>query len=222
MRKKLVTVLTTTSMLTGMLSSAAFAGGALEVADNPDDWPVVTVQTPAINMSPDEEMIEEALNEYLVSIDAGVKIDMTQITLGDMSTTLTLMLSDNKEPLDVFCWRFYSTVDGCVKNEQCIPLDDYMEVYPDLWESYPDKVLQTQQIDGVQYAVPSVDSYGTYEVYALREDIAEELGIADRDGERITMDEMEQIMMDAKALHPEYAYMINTDDSAGNRNRQFW
>ena len=213
MRKKLVTVLTTTSMLTGMLSSAAFAGGALEVADNPDDWPVVTVQTPAINMSPDEEMIEEALNEYLVSIDAGVKIDMTQITLGDMSTTLTLMLSDNKEPLDVFCWRFYSTVDGCVKNEQCIPLDDYMEVYPDLWESYPDKVLQTQQIDGVQYAVPSVDSYGTYEVYALREDIAEELGIADRDGERITMDEMEQIMMDAKALHPEYAYMINTDDA---------
>ena len=212
MKKRLISALLSAAMLTSMTATAAFAAGEFEVAENPDDWPVVTVQMAQLNVMPDEEIVEEALNDYLISINAGVKIDMTQIVFGDLSTTLTLMLSDNKEPLDLFCWRFYSTLDGCVKNEQCIPLEDYIDVYPDLWGSYPDAVLKTQQIGGVQYALPAVDSYGTYEVYALRKDVAEDMGIADRDGERITLDEMEQIMIDAKALHPEFAYMVNTDD----------
>ena len=86
-------------------------------------------------------------------------------------------------------------------------------------------MLKTQQISGVQYAVPSVDSYATYDVYALRKDVAEDLGIAGRDGERITLDEMTQIMKDAKEIHPEFAYMVNTNneavigiDSLGNSN----
>ena len=152
-------------------------------------------------------------------------MDLIGINFGDLATQMTLMLSDNQNPLDVFCWRFYSNVDSCVKNEQCISLDPYKDVYPDLWEMYPEKVLKTQQVSGVQYAVPSVDSYATYEVYALRKDIAEELGIADRDGERITLDEMTQIMKDAKEIHPEFAYMVNTNneavigiDSLGNSN----
>ena len=196
-----------------------------QVAENPDDWPVVTVQVTVLSEMPDEQIVEDALNEYLVSINAGVKADMVQMNMGDLSTQLTLLLSDNQQPLDLFCWRFYSTLDGCVKNEQCISLEPYLDVYPDLWEMYPELVLKTQQVGGVQYAVPSVDSYATYEVYALRKDVAEELGIADRDGERITLEEMTQIMKDAKALHPEYAYICNTNDepvigidSLGNSN----
>ena len=196
-----------------------------EQAVNPDEWPTITVQIPVLSEMPDEQMVEDALNEYLVSINAGVKADMVQMTLGDISTQLTLMLSDNQNPLDLFCWRFYSTLDGCVKNEQCISLEQYLDVYPDMWSMYPDNVLKTQQISGVQYAVPSVDSYGTYEVYALRKDVAEDLGIAERDGERITVEEMTQIMKDAKAAHPEFAYMVNTNnesvigiDSLGNNN----
>ncbi len=187
-------------------------GASGEASSNPEDWPVITVQALTSSEMPAEAEIEQKLNEYLVSIDAGVQADIVQINFGDMSTQLTLALSDNTNPLDLFCWRFYSTIDGCVKNEQCISLDPYLEEYKDLWDSYPDKVLKTQQIDGVQYAVPAVDSYATYEVYMLRKEIAEELGIADRDGEEITLDEMTQIMKDAKAIHPEYAYMINTND----------
>ncbi len=198
-------------------SGAADDGGAEAAtgfvpAENPDDWPVVTVEAINGTVFPGEEDVETALNDYLVSINAGVKADIVQINMGDLSTELTLALSDNTNPLDIFCWRFYSTLDGCVKNEQCISLEPYLEEYADMWESFPEKVLMTQQIDGVQYAVPSVDSYGTYEVYMLRKEIAEELGIADRDGEEITLEEMTQIMKDAKAIHPEYAYMINTND----------
>lgn len=203
--------------------AAKTEGEALQVSENTDEWPVVTVQTLVASEMPDEALIEEELNKYLVSIDAGVKVDMVQLNIGDLSTQLTLMLTDNENPLDLFCWRFYSSLDGCVKNEQCISLDSYKEVYPDLWEMYPESVMKTQQISGVQYAIPAVDSYGTYETYMLREDVAKELGIADRDGEEITKEELTQIMKDAKAIHPEFAYMINTNnepvigiDSLGN------
>ena len=198
---------------------------AFTVAETPDDWPIISIEVTAFSAMPDEQLIEDAINEYLVSINAGVKVDAIQIAFGDLATQMTLMLSDNQKPLDVFCWRAYSTVDGCVKNEQCIPLDKYLDVYPDLWEMYPDNVLKTQQIGGVQYAVPAVDSYATFETYMLRKDVAEDLGIADREGERITLEEMTQIMKDAKAIHPEFAYMINTNnelainiDSFGNPN----
>lgn len=186
--------------------------GEFVAGDDPSKWPVISILYPAPTTMAAEADVEKALNDYLVSINAGVQADIVQISFGDLSTQLTLQLSDNTNPIDLFCWRFYSTVDGCVKNEQCISMEPYMEQYADMWEMYPEKVLMTQQIDGVQYAVPSVDSYATYEVYMLRKDVAEDLGIADRDGEEITLEEMTQIMKDAKALHPEYAYMINTND----------
>lgn len=235
MKKKLLSLILAVSMLgslfgCGVEEQAAApkeeeAAETFVAEENPDDWPTITVQVPVLAEMPDEPLVEAALNDYLISINAGVKVDMVLMSLGDLSTQLTLMLSDNQNPLDLFCWRFYSTLDACVKNEQCIPLDQYLDVYPDMWSIFPDKVLKTQQISGVQYAVPSVDSYATYEVYALRKDVAEELGIADRDGESITKEEMTQIMKDAYAIHPEYAYMINTNDepfigidSLGNSN----
>ena len=50
-----------------------------EQAVNPDEWPTITVQIPVLSEMPDEQMVEDALNEYLVSINAGVKADMVQI-----------------------------------------------------------------------------------------------------------------------------------------------
>ena len=89
---------------------------------------MVSVQVTSFSPMPDEQLIEDAMNEYLISINAGVKVDAIQIAFGDLATQMTLMLSDNQKPLDLFCWRAYSTVDGCVKNEQCIPMDKYLDV----------------------------------------------------------------------------------------------
>ena len=187
------------------------AASDMSVSSDPSEWPTVTVETLVVDM-PAEASITKALNDYLVSINAGVQFKLEGFNYGDLSTNLTLALTDNDNPLDLFCWRFYSNLDSCVKNEQCISLDQYKDVYPDLWNMYPDKVLKTQQIDGTQYAIPSVDSYATFEDYMLRKDVAEDIGVADKDGQKITMDEMTDIMKKAKAAHPEFSYMINTND----------
>ena len=57
---------------------------------------------------PDEAKVEEALNEYLVSINAGAKVDLIGINFGDLATQMTLMLSDNQNPLDIFCLLYTS------------------------------------------------------------------------------------------------------------------
>ena len=66
-----------------------------EVSSDPLDWPVITVQALTSSEMPAEAEIEQKLNEYLISIDAGVQADIVQINFGDMSTQLTLALSDN-------------------------------------------------------------------------------------------------------------------------------
>ena len=176
------------------------------------DWPTITVQGLCSKDYVDEELVETEINKYLESVDAGCYIDLIPIAIGNLNNQLTLMLTDNDEPLDVFCWRFYSTIDGCVKNDQCIPLDQYKDQYPEVWALFNDQIMSTHQIAGKQYGLPAMDSFATYETYMLRTDVAEEIGVADRDGEEITMDELTEIMKMAKAAHPEYAYNINTND----------
>ncbi|MBO6214305.1 MAG: extracellular solute-binding protein, partial [Lachnospiraceae bacterium] len=194
-----------TEAAAGTETATASAGGA-------NDWPVITVQSLCSKDYVDELLIEENINAYLDSIDAGAYIDLVPIAMGNLNNQLTLMLTDNDEPLDVFCWRFYSTIDGCVKNDQCIPLDQYKDQYPEVWGLFNDQILRTHQIGGKQYGLPAMDSFATYETYMLRTDVAEDIGVADRDGEEITLDELTEIMKAAKAAHPEYAYNINTND----------
>ena len=70
-----------------------------------------------------KDEVEQALNEYLVSIDAGVQAEFIVGTWGDRSNNLTMLLTDSDNPIDLFCWRFYSSVDALVKNDQVISLD---------------------------------------------------------------------------------------------------
>ena len=92
--------------------SAEGAGsGEAAAGEDPSQWPVVSIMYPVPNELPAEASVEKALNEYLVSINAGVQADIVQMNFGDLSTQLTLALTDNTNPIDLFCWRFYSTVE---------------------------------------------------------------------------------------------------------------
>ena len=111
MKRKMISFFLATAMLLGTLSGCgsqsaqtdaqgtkAASAQPLEIPENPDDWPVIAVQSLSYDM-PDEEMIEEALNEYLISINAGAKVDLVGINFGDLATQMTLMLSDKQNPL---------------------------------------------------------------------------------------------------------------------------
>lgn len=186
----------------------------LSGTEDPSQWPSVAVEIPSMNNMDDVPMVQDAINEYLASIGAGVQINLVPVEIGNIATAMTLMLTGGDDPIDLFSWRWYSNIVNVVKNEQAIPLDDYKEIYPELWELADPNVLKSHIVNGKTYGFPTMDGFCTCGYYCLRKDIAEELGIADQEGERKTIDEITQIMMDAKAIHPEYVYMCNTTNGS--------
>lgn len=180
-----------------------------EVSDT-QSWPIIRMEVCSFTeQQTREQEIENALNAYLVSIDAGVQADLVSIPTEDRQTQLELMLSDATNPIDLYCWRWFSTVTELVEKEQCISLEKYRSLYPDLWELFPKDIYDTCKVNGEQYSIPSADSFGNFGVYALRADIAQELGIEARHGDRMSLDELMIYLKQAKGLHPELCFQVN-------------
>lgn len=193
-------------------STVGSSTGKNEEASDPSGWPTVSFPVvPTVEVT-DEAIIEEVLNDYLVSIDAGVKADMVVMDFGNLNTVMTLMLSSNEEPIDIFSYMFWSNLSGVVSNDQVIPLDDYMEQYPEIKEIIGEENMKLGKINGTQYAIPTVGSYGTAYYYVLRKDIADAIGVSDRDGKTITIDELSDILGKAKKAYPDLIYMPIMED----------
>lgn len=199
-------------------------GGAVEAANDVADWPVVSVDVLSFTDTLERaDEVEAALNEYLVSIDAGVQAEFIIGTWGDRATNLTMLLADKDNPIDLFCWRFYSSVDSLVKNDQIISMEDYKAVYPELWNVYPEAVYKTNQVKGVQYALPIAESFGGFTGYYLRKSVAEEIGVDNLDGQELSLEELNEILLKAEAAHPDQAWWADMKslpllgiDSLGN------
>ena len=91
MRKKMMAMAAVTAMMvsagTGSVAMAA------QENDDPSKWPVVKMEVvSSTGEEAKEQEIEDALNKYLVSIDAGVQADLVPLAFGDRATQLTLLL----------------------------------------------------------------------------------------------------------------------------------
>ena len=148
------------------------AAEAAEDAEEVDvsDWPVIKVEATAPRSEGEtaEEDIEKAMNDYLISINAGALVDLIPLAFGDRATQLTLLLTDPDNGIDLYGWRFYSTVTNLVKNKQCISLEPYRDTYPELWDLYPESVYKVCQVDGQQYSIPGGDSFGNFQVITMK------------------------------------------------------
>ena len=205
---------------------AELRDGELYVDPDPEKWPTIVVEVCSFTDEQEAEAeIEAALNDYLVSINAGFKVDMLSIAFGDRSTRLTLMLADNNDPIDVFGFRWYSSVTNMVKNQQIISLEKYKDIYPGLLEVYPEDIYRTCMVNGELYSIPAGGCFGQQEVYVLRKDIAEEIDVMDLVDTKITIEQLEEIMTKAEAAHPELCWMgdpaltpfLNIDDLGNDR-----
>ena len=187
--------------------SGELRDGELYVDPDPNNWPTVRVE---VFGGSKEAEVEAALNDYLVSINAGVKADLYCLSFGERATQLTLMLTDPDNGIDLFGWRFYSTPRDMVNNEQIISLEKYKEIYPEVWQLFPAPAYEYCEVNGECYSIPGADSFSNFSVWSLRKDIAEELGVMDLADTRITIEQMEEIMAKAEAAHPDLAWQADT------------
>ena len=71
-----------------------------QTGSDPSEWPVIKNEVvSSTGEEAKEQEIEDALNEYLVSIDAGVQADLVPLAFGDRGTQLTLLLTDSEMEL---------------------------------------------------------------------------------------------------------------------------
>ena len=64
--------------------------------NDPESWPVISVDVLSFTDQLErKDEVEQALNEYLVSIDAGVQAEFIVGTWGDRSNNLTMLLTDS-------------------------------------------------------------------------------------------------------------------------------
>ena len=188
--------------------------GGEDVSSDPSTWPVIKVEATGnfAEGESKEEDIEKAMNDYLVSINAGAQVDLITLAFGDRATQLTLLLTDPDNGIDLYGWRFYSTVTNLVKNKQCISLEPYREQYPDLWELYPEDVYKVCQVNGEQYSIPGGDSFGNFQVYTMRKDIVDEIGLSDWIGTKLTEEQFEELLTKAEEAHPELGWFTQTNN----------
>lgn len=191
-------------------AAAPWGTGALTARaeeTDPSEWPVVSVDVLSFtDMLERKDEVQDALNEYLVSIDAGVQAEFVVNSWGDRNNNLTMLLTDSDNPIDLFCWRFYSSVDALVKNDQIISLEPYRETYPELFSMYPEPVYLTCQVNKEQYSFPAADSFGSFAAYMMRKSVAEEIGVADMDGQELTLEELNEILLKAEEAFPDQAW----------------
>ena len=86
MKKRLLSVVLAGAMAVSMLGGI----NVMAEAGDPADWPTVSFPILPVVEVTDEEAVEQALNDYLVSIDAGVKADAVLIDFGSVSQVMTL------------------------------------------------------------------------------------------------------------------------------------
>jgi len=189
-----------------MFSVMSFASAE---ATDPSTWPVIKAEVVMPSGETREAEVEKALNDYLISINAGVLCDMVLIDGGARATQLTLMLTDPDDGIDLFGWRFYSDVSSLVQNDQIISLEKYKEVYPELWTMFPESVYNACKVNGELYSMPAADAFGGHTVYCLRKDIADAIGVTELRNTLITEEQLLDIMLKAEALHPELDYIPN-------------
>lgn len=179
------------------------------------DWPTVTLGICPLQEVTDLQLVNDALNGYLESINAGVYADILCLEAGNLSTTLTLMLSSTEQPIDLFTNLFYGTLNDIIANDQCVPLDDYLKEYPEVIDVIGEKFLPFGRMKGIQYGLPIVNAYASLNTYALRRDIAETIGADDLDGKKITFDDLTEILIDAKEAYPELCFFTDAGVSLG-------
>ncbi len=179
------------------------AGEAADVSE----WPVLRIEVVPMSDFSGEADVEPAMNEYLKSIDAGFQVDLITLEFGERATALTLMLADSSNPIDLYTWRWYSNVSSLVKNDQCISLEPYREKYPEMFSLYPEGAYKACQVRGEQYSIPVADAFCTFEYYAMRKDVAEEIGVMDLVDQLITLDQFNDILAKAEAAYPDMSWI---------------
>ncbi|MBQ4227834.1 MAG: ABC transporter substrate-binding protein [Clostridia bacterium] len=179
---------------------------AMAEADVPViDWYIGGADSPA-----DLQMVNDALNEYLVE-KIGCKVNITYMTSTDWEQKMGTMLSSGQD-CGIVGFGSQSKSDYVIESQRgsFYPLDELLEEYgEDTYALFPDEVWDGMRIGGKIYGIPSKKDNGYFISLIYNADMVEDLGIDLSDLDYSNFRDLEDLFYETKeardAKYPEMA-----------------
>lgn len=119
-----------------------------------------------------------AVNEKLKADGVNVEVSVQRIPWDSYEEKLNLMLTTGEDFEMLHVMNDVKTLASIAGMGALLPLDDYLEKYPELVAKFTDNEWRGTMYDGKYYAVPdawmNMDGYHTFVTY--RQDVAEAIG----------------------------------------------
>lgn len=149
-----------------------------EVADTANTTTEAAKETETIvwyvfngNNNADMDKVEAAINEYIEPL-IGVKVS---ILTSNEEPELALALAAGEE-IDLFWTAFWANGNNYIAENSCLDLTDYLQNYPDLYNSIPENVWTAAQKDGRNWFVPVYKEAASGRSYMYSKNIADKYG----------------------------------------------
>lgn len=158
----------------------------------------VNVHIPTVYELPDAKVVEEAINE-ITEGKYGIHLSLNFITSGNWKDQSNLLFTGDEA--DVIA-VYQTPLTTFVKNGQLADLTDYHAgagaAFKEVWT---DEELKGTTVDGRLYAIPNMRNFGNTFGLTIDAEIAEEFGV--RDGQKMTMADVDQFIRAAHAAYPD-------------------
>ena len=185
-----------------MVFAVAGAGTAFAA----DNYPVVRFAYTHMFATPDEPLVEEAMNEILRE-KCGCEIDLVAIDFSNMQQQFNLLLTGGKDSIDIFSSFWYMPLSTLTANGQLADITDLLAAHPEvlaLWEDMPE-VLEACKVNGRFYALPTVGAYSSPMLYLCMKEDSDAAGI---DWSQVnTLNDATEAMLKMKEANPTHYYI---------------
>ena len=172
---------------------------ALPFAMAEDDVPVIDWYIGGADSPADLQMVNDALNEYLVE-KIGCKVNITYMTSTDWEQKMSTMISSGQD-CGIIGFGSQSKSDYVVESQRgsYYPLDELLAEYgEDTYALFPDAVWDGMRINGKIYGIPSKKDNGYFISLIYNADMVEELGIDLSDIDYSNFRDLEDLFYETK------------------------
>ena len=150
---RFLALLLTLALLAACATAPAATDGAADDAATDDDVIVEVTYTYARTEQPDQQMVEDALNE-IITPEIGVRLRLEPIDGGVYNDKMQLRLAAGEACDIIFTAPWTNSYANNVANGVLAPLDELLpEHAPDLWASMPETTWDAARINGTIYGV---------------------------------------------------------------------
>lgn len=187
--------------------SSAASGSTAKTEEKGEPYTVTMVLQGS--QQPDEERIEEKINEILEP-ELNAKLDIVVLPWASASQQLQLMLSGD-EKIDLL-YTSATTAVQYMHSGQIMDMSELIDKYgTNLKDIYGEDIAKTNQIDGFVYGVPNQIERGSIPAIFMRKDLVEKYNI--NTDEIKEPKDMEKVFETVQAGEPDMTMLFSSNNS---------